>query len=67
MRGVFFGREQETLLAKARWFRSLTLEERMDYLCEMTDLIFENQPDLARKRHAQSITGRVRVLELPRR
>ncbi len=39
-----FSREAETLEAKAHWFRSLTVEERMDMLCEFTDLIFEPQP-----------------------
>ena len=67
MRGVFAGREQESLIAKARWFRTLTVEERLEYVCEMADFILENQPDLARRRDAQAFTGRVRVLELPRR
>ena len=67
MPGISFDRSEESLLAKARWFRGLSMEERMQYLCEVTDLILENQPDLPHKKHAKSLTGRVRVLTLPRR
>ena len=42
-------REQETLEAKARWLQSLTLTERMDYLCMLTDLVLENNPQDERK------------------
>lgn len=66
MRGVFSGREQESLEAKVLWFRTLSVEERLAYACEMADFILENQPDLARRRDAQTLKGRVRVLELPR-
>ena len=60
-------REQESPEAKARWFQSLTLEERMDYLCEMTDLILENNPEIVSKKDAEPVPGRVQVLTLPRR
>jgi hypothetical protein len=64
--GVFHGREFETLEAKARWFQSLSLEERMEYLCAVTDLIFENQPRLSERKHAEPVTGRIRVVRSPR-
>ncbi len=47
--GEFHGRELDTLEAKARWFQSLSLEERMEYLCAVTDLVLENQPRLAER------------------
>ena len=65
-RGVFHGREQETPGAKARWFQSLSIEERMEYLCMMTDLILENNPRVE-LRNAQPVAGRIRVVTLPRR
>ena len=34
--------EDETPEAKARWFRSLTVDERIAMLCAWTDLILEN-------------------------
>jgi hypothetical protein len=38
----------------------------MDYLCEMTDLILENNPDIASNKVAEPIPGRVQILTLPR-
>ena len=65
-RGVFHGREVETPEAKARWFQSLSLDERMEYLCAVTDLILENQPRLAERDHVEPLTGRIRVVRNPR-
>ena len=36
----------ETLEAKARWFQSLSLSERMDMLCFFTDMILQNNPKI---------------------
>lgn len=58
-------RSEERPEAKARWFQSLSLQERMDYLCEITDLILANNPDIANARDAQPPQQGVRVLELP--
>ena len=37
---------EEEAEAKARWFQSLTLSERMDMLCSFTDLILFNKPTI---------------------
>lgn len=58
-------REQENSLAKAYWFQSLTLEERMEIFCEMTDLTLENNPDIVKKKLPHPIRGRVQVISLP--
>ena len=63
MAAVSHDRTEETPEAKARWFQALTLEERMTLLCEFTDLALSRNPGLGRDRHAQSTTGRIRVLE----
>ena len=55
-------RQEETPEAKARWFQSLSLSERMDLLCFFTDLILTNNPNIVEQRDAQPIAGRVRVL-----
>ncbi len=60
---ISHGFQEETLEAKARWFQSLSLEERMEMLCEFTDMILENNPGIVEKRDAESFTGRVQVLE----
>jgi len=54
--------EEETMEAKARWFQSLTIQERMDLLCFFTDLILSNNPKIVDQKDAQPIAGRVRVL-----
>lgn len=59
---VSHSRQEETLEAKARWFQSLSLQERMEMLCDMTDLILENNSNAAEKDDAQPAARRVRVV-----
>ena len=54
---------EETLEAKARWFQSLTMEERMDIFVEFTDLAFALNPHIADENRAQPVKGRIQVLE----
>jgi hypothetical protein len=61
---ISHSRNEETLEAKALWFQSLTLEERMDYLCFITDLVLQNDPEMLRAKDVEPIVGRVRVLTL---
>ena len=49
--------EEETPEAKARWFQSLTLAERMELLCSFTDLILQNNPGIMDSKDAEQ-TGR---------
>ncbi len=61
---VSHSRSDESWEAKAQWFRSLSLADRIEVFCELTELILENQPDLIRKKpHAEPIPGRIQVLE----
>jgi hypothetical protein len=48
--------------AKARWFMSLAMDERMRVFCELTDLVLAINPALAEKNRAQSASGRIQVL-----
>jgi hypothetical protein len=48
--------------AKARWFQSLSLEERQELFCNITDIILENNPKIVQEKDAQPIKGRVLVL-----
>ena len=61
-RYISHDRQEETIEAKARWFQSLSLSERMDLLCFFTDLILENNPAIVEQKDAQPVAGRVRVL-----
>jgi len=55
-------RREETIEAKARWFQSLSVAERMELLCQFTDLILAVNPEIMEQKNAQPIAGRVRVL-----
>jgi hypothetical protein len=55
-------RSAETIDAKARWFRTLTLEERMDMLCAFTDLALSVNATLQEWNRAQPVAGRIQVL-----
>jgi hypothetical protein len=37
---------EETQEAKARWFQSLTLQERMEMLCAFTDMVLGVNPHI---------------------
>jgi len=54
--------QEETIEAKARWFQSLSLQDRMDMLCLFTDLILSNNPQIVEQKDAKPIAGRVLVL-----
>lgn len=55
-------RNDETIEAKVKWFRSLSLSERMEMLCAFTDLALELNPQLPDKKYAQQTKGRIQIL-----
>ena len=55
-------RKDETIEEKVRWFRSLSLSERMDMLCTFTDIALDLNPQLADKKYAQQTKGRIQIL-----
>ena len=54
----------ESLEAKARWFQSLSLEERMDLFVSFTNLILENNPEIVKEKPLPPQSDRVRVVSL---
>jgi hypothetical protein len=54
--------EEETPEAKTRWFRSLRMADRMQILCDLTDLALSVNPNLPEKKRAQPIPGRIQVI-----
>lgn len=59
---VSHDRAAETPEAKARWFRSLSMQERMDLLCEYTGLIFAVNPHIADAKNAEQTGDHIRIL-----
>jgi hypothetical protein len=52
----------ESIEAKAKWFRGLSIEERMNVFVAFTRLILANNPEIAKKKHARPASDRIRVL-----
>ena len=59
---ISHNRSDETIEAKVKWFRTLTLSERMELLCAYTDLALELNPQLPDKKHAQQAKRRIQIL-----
>ncbi len=59
---ISHNRMDEELVSKARWFQSLSLEERMALLCEYSEMILSVNPRIVERKSAQPIKGRVLVL-----
>jgi hypothetical protein len=53
---------EESIDAKAKWFKSLSIEERMNVFVAFTRLIRENNPEIAKKKHDRPASERVRIL-----
>jgi hypothetical protein len=59
-KAISHDRKEESAEAKARWFRSLSLSERMEMLCSFTDLALTADPSLQERKHAQPVIGTLR-------
>lgn len=55
-------KRDESMDAKARWFQSLSLEERMNIFVAFTNLILENNPDIVKKKYVRPASERIRVI-----
>lgn len=61
-RSVSHDLRDESVEAKARWFQSLSLEDRMDVFVAFTNLILENNPDIVTKKYVGPASDRIRVI-----
>jgi hypothetical protein len=59
---ISHSRSEETIEAKVKWFRTLSLSERMDMLCAYTDIALELNPQLPDKKYAQQTKGCIQIL-----
>ena len=55
-------RKEETPEGKVRWFRSLSMYDRMEMLCSFTDLALTVNPSLQENKIAKPIAGRIQVI-----
>lgn len=61
-KAISHDRKEETIEAKVRWFKSLTLSERMEMLVAFTDLALEVNPTLPDKKDAEQIKRSIQVI-----
>jgi hypothetical protein len=59
---VSHDRSEETIEAKTLWFRSLTLDERMEMLWTFTELLLMTNRKIVEQKNAEPIEVRIRVL-----
>lgn len=59
-------RGEETLMAKARWFHSLTFEQRIDVFNAFTELILSANPNIADRKDAEQIKRGIHIIRMPR-
>ncbi len=62
--GLSSSREEETLDAKARWYQSLPLRQRLDVWTEMIELLLAANPDLPRLKDVQHPSPTVRIVAI---
>jgi hypothetical protein len=65
MKNISHKRQDKSIEAKAKWFRSLSIEERMEIFCEFSDMILENNSNIVNSKNAKPTAGRVQVLSIP--
>ncbi len=62
---VSHDRSQETPEAKARWFQSLTMEERMQVFADFMNLILSLNPTIAKKKYVEPAKEGVQIVRKP--
>jgi hypothetical protein len=55
-------RDEESLEAKTKWFQTLSMNERTNFLCQFTDMLLGVNPSVVEQKDAQPIEGRVLVV-----
>ena len=60
---ILTGREHETIEAKTRWFKSLSMEERMRVIAETTSFVVALNPQLLKKPYAGPTCPGVQVIK----
>lgn len=62
LKTVSHDRSEETMAAKVRWFQTLSVEERLEYLCALADLALEVRPQPMEPADAAHATRSLRIV-----
>jgi len=60
--GISHDWNDETPEAKARWFASLSMTERMQVFCDLTDMALSINPSLMERDHVKPVAGRIQII-----
>ncbi len=55
-------RQDESPESKARWFQSLTFQERAELFNSFTEMVLEANPRIVEFKRAKPVEGRIRVI-----
>jgi hypothetical protein len=59
---ITHNRQEETIEAKARWFQTLSFNERAELLDSFTDMFLEVNPKIMEQKRAEPVEGRIRIV-----
>jgi hypothetical protein len=59
---ISHNRDDESIEAKVEWFRSLSVEERMDLLCRYTDSALTLNPEIVERKDDRPFNRRIQIL-----
>jgi hypothetical protein len=59
---ISHNRDDESIEAKVEWFRSLSVEERMDLLCWYTDSALTLNPEIVERKDDRPFNRRIQIL-----
>ena len=62
LKSISHDRADESMAAKARWFQTLSIEERLEFMCELIDLALEVRPQLAEPADATRAEESLRIV-----
>ena len=62
LKSISHDRADESMAAKSRWFQTLSIEERLEFMCELIDMALEVRPQLAEPADATFIEGSLRIV-----
>lgn len=59
---IIHDRSEETSEAKARWFQSLSMDERMDIFCGFVDVALSANSGLQEKKNVEPASRRIQFI-----
>jgi hypothetical protein len=62
MNEISHDRTEESFESKVRWFRGLSVSERLDIFCSITDMALALNPELPDRKYAEQAERRIQII-----